>query len=250
MLMVNQLIGFGARRATAPAGPPPPLDGLSPTGAYSLSRDLLTSFAGNARYNGTTTASQLNDQTGAGSRNLAASPTNLTVQTAGPNSRTSAKCDAINQQFSGSVMSNFISATSGYYIASFLLWSAAGSNNLVFGDGNTNLGLYLQPGKLNSYNQGQWAPALGSGFAVSTATAYVAEWRHESGNLYCRLNGGSWSGATVSGNSTLTGALNIGGKGGSGQAPINFFEGATFSTVPSTTVQDALVADFKAWIGA
>lgn len=131
----------------------------------------------------------------------------------------------MNQDFTGSVMSNFIAAGSGYMIASFLLWATAGTNNLVLGDGNTNLGLYLQAGKINSYNQGQWAPALGSGFATANSTPYVAEWRHEGGNLYCRLNGGSWSGATVSGNSTLTGALNIGGKGGSGPGSNKFLRG-------------------------
>lgn len=227
------------------------LDGLSPSGAWSMSRDLLTSFVGGSRYTGTSSASSFNDQTGQGSRNIAASPTNISVTTAGPNSRTCLHFDNVNQLMTGGVMSSLITATAGYLIASYAEWSASGSNNLVFGDGNTNFGIYLNSSKVNAYNQGAWAPGSGSGFAQgSLGTCHVVEWRHEGGNLYCRQDGGSWSAATGSGNTTLTGAINFGGKGGSGQAAINLFEAVSFSTIPATGVQDAVVANMKTWIGA
>src|SRR5687767_3281347 len=99
MLRMNHLNGFGVGRVGTPGGGPPPptypLDGLSPSGAWSLSRDLLTAYIGGTRYIDASGVHTLNDQSG-NTRNLTVASEGSAkpaLATAGPNSRECADFD-------------------------------------------------------------------------------------------------------------------------------------------------------------
>lgn len=259
MLKVNQLIGFGARRSSAPAVTYP-LDGLSPTGAWSASRDLLSAFAGNSRYTIATGVSSWKDQSG-NTRNAdnAAGTQQPTITTAGPNSRSCLNFpgDSVSAVLDSVAISNFIAAGSGYlvvsYIADTINTNSANSysNDQIIADTGGYMGLFLRntgspTDTLYAFNwDGNEDKATNTDVVAGTTT--VAEWKHEGGNVYVRVNGGIWKSATSGNTQVLTGLLRFGtitkfdGK---------LFEAAIFSTVPSAANQDAIVADFMDWVGA
>jgi hypothetical protein len=229
------------------------LDGTSATGAWSMYRDLLTSFVGGTRYTTATGVNQVTEQTGS-ARHLRQTNTTFqpVVTTAGPNSRTCADFDGSNDSFdlaSGS-LSNFITASSGYVVVSFIadaITSSASSiydNNPVFSDGAGYIGLFMKsPNILGAFNwDGNADAALFT--PITTATPYVAEWRHEGGNLYVRVNGGTETSVASGNTSSVSGGLQIAGQTIKGN--IKFFEIATWSTVPALATRNAIVANFMA----
>jgi hypothetical protein len=241
----------------------PPLDGISGvTTAVSASRNLLTAYGG-SYYNLTSgKVDTAYDQSGA-ARNLTQTiaANRPAVISAGPNSRDAFDFNQTNQQqLIGVAISNLITASAGYVIIGFIVDTIATNsatiyqNNAVWGDAGGFVGTYLKSAPTASaFNwDGNADVAPSAGAAIATGTAYVIEWRHESGNLYQRINGGSWSAATVSGNtSTLTGLLHLGaGAGSTSYLDGKIFECITFNTVPSTTVQDTLAGNMKNWVGA
>jgi hypothetical protein len=242
------------------AGGAPPLDGTSPTAAWSMSRDLLTSFAGGTRYTTATGVNSLNDQSGNGRHmTQATAGSQPSVTTAGPNSRTCADFDG--DFLEGAAISNFIAAGAGYMIVSVLFDAIATTGSptyaadAIMADTGGYAGIFAGDGPtpftVNAYNyDGNQDYASGS-TSIVVATAYVIEWKHESGTLYCRVNGGTW-GSTGSGDTqSLGNALRL-GHGYASAASLNgkIFEAATWSTVPSGATQDAIVNSFKTWIGA
>lgn len=243
-------------------GPTYPLDGFSPTGAWSMSRDLLSAFAGGSRYTDSSGAvSSLNDQSG-NTRHLTDAGTAArrpTVATGGPNSRTCADFDGSTDFLTGAAISNFISNSAGYMIVSWLAdaitlnVAQSYNNHLILGDAGQFMGLYLRdtgsPDTVYGFNwDGNEDRGVDATIAVSTA--YVTEWRHDGGNVYVRVNGGTWQSAASGNTSTMTNALLLGGRNGAQQFNGKIFEAAVFSTVPGSTDRDAFEADFRAWVGA
>ncbi|OBQ68904.1 hypothetical protein EFV37_29140 [Mesorhizobium loti] len=238
-----------------------PLDGLSPTLACSLSRDLLSTYAGGARFtNSSGAVSLLNDQSGA-SRNFAqgTSANRPTVSTAGPNSRQCADYDGVNDALDGAfALSTIIANNAGFVIASVLIdtfptdSATKYSNSGVFMDAALYAGMTLRSNGgsplVYAYNYDgteDYAQA-----SVAASTAYVLTWRHEGGNLYIGVNGVE-SAATATGNTqVMTGQMRLGYAGSGAFMDGKLFEFAAFSTVPSSGDRATIINNFKSWIGA
>jgi hypothetical protein len=229
------------------------LDGTSPTGAWSMFRDLLTSFVGGARY--TTAGSEVNlltEQTGS-PRNFANSATGQrpVVATAGPGARACADFDGVNDFLTGSTiaLSGFLSAASGYIVVSFIVDAFTTSavniydNSPIFADVGGFVGLHLKsPNILAAYNWGGSANSTTT--TIATGAPYVVEWRHDSGSLFLRVNGGAETSVASGNTTTLNALVNLGGV--TACANIKIFELATYSTVPALATRNAIVADFMA----
>lgn len=268
MLTVNHLIGFGRAKQDAPptggGAPALVLDGLSPTGAWSMSRDLLSAFVGGSRYADTAGAiTSINDQSG-NSRHLTDSATATrrpAVATQGPNSVTCANFDGSSDFLSTTAtLADFIAAASGYIVCSVIIdnltrnFANARDNHPIVGgtSATPSIGLY---GRLLSgttptvYAHNRDAsddqPA---GATISLGTAYVLEWRHEGGNIYLRVNGGTETSVASGNTGSLIEVLQLAG-GSTVRCDMDFFEMAVFSTVPSSGDRNAIVADFMAHIG-
>lgn len=242
------------------------LDGTSPNGAWSFSRDLLTAFAGSTRFDQASgVVSTLYDQSGNG-RNLAqATEANRpAVTTAGPNGIVCADFTPVDYLV-GASLSNFIANNSGYMIVSFLPDTISTNNanswtnHGILTDGSVALmGLYLRntdadvgdPDTIQAYNWDGSADVASSA-AIIAGTAYVAEWKHESGNISVRINGGTWVDVASGNTSGLTGLLTMGtgNTTAGGSLDGKGFEAAIWSSIPASGVRDAIVADFMAHIG-
>jgi hypothetical protein len=234
-----------------------PMNGLSPTAAWSFSRNLLSSFGG-TKYTDTAGAiDALNDQSG-NSRNLSAVTTvRPTISTAGPNSRACGDFDGTDDRLSVSTaFTNLLSVSSGYMIATILIDTFPTNNatiylnSAVMIDSSRVAGMTVRSGNiLYSYNWDGNADAASG--TVTTATAYVVEWRHEGGNVYQRVNGAGETSA-ASGNTSGAGSSFLIGGGGAGGGHLDgkIFEVGMWSTVPSLAQRDALVRDLGLWVGA
>lgn len=249
------------RNASAGGGGAPafPLDGKSPTGAWSMFRDLLSSFVGGTRYTTATGVNSLNDQTGNG-RHFQQATTTLqpAVTTAGPNSKTCLDFDGTDDVLINlSNQSNFITNNASFIVISCLVDTIstdnAGSpsaNCCVFGDPGGYTGLVLRstgPSALAYNFDGNYdATSL---VTIATATPLVLAVRHDSGTLYVSKNGGT-EGSVASGNTgDLAYKLQLGRSIGA-WLDGKIFEIATFSTVPDSTTRAAIIADFMSQIGA
>lgn len=238
----------------------PPLDGLSNlTGAWSMGRDLLTSYIGSSRYTDSSGAvSALNDQTGNARHLTQGTAANRpAVSTGGSASRACAAFDNSNDYMDGVAISALIANNAGYVIASGIPLTLDTNdttnypyNDVMFCDTGGYMGAFMRSGGnavAYNYDGTQDVAQIGT---VSANNPAVIEWRHEGGNIYVRVNGGSWSSATASGNTqVLTGLFRIGTTfGNATYTHIKFFEMATFNAVPNDTIKDALAANFLAWI--
>jgi len=236
------------------------LDGLSGlTGAWSMSRDLLTTFAGGSRFTlNSGNVSSLNDQSG-NSRHLAQATTNQQPPTATANSRTVIDFGGVEDSLAGAAISNFISNNAGYIIASAIVDAvttnnaSSSGNDMIFCDTGGFIGFHLKNNASvytgHAYNyDGTDDKTTNTSFPIGTAV--VIEWKHEGGNILGRINGGSWDTVASGNTSTMTGLLQIGKSFGAVWTDYRFFEMAAFNTVPGTTTQNNLKDNFMAWCGA
>jgi len=238
-----------------------PLDGLSPTAAWSMSRRLLSSY-GAALYRTTSgNADTIYNQAGGGATFDLVNVTTSQqpgIGSAGPNNIAAALFDGVDDTLAATaLLSSYISASAGYCIMSFIPVSAilnttpSYHNDVVFQDAGTMWGFFLRndgpPPHLYGYN---WDGAeKATSQTISIGTPCVAEWRHEGGILYLDVNGIETSLAT--GNTqTLTSAGMKLANAASKPSHISLFEMATFSTVPSSTVRGTLVNNFRSYVGA
>lgn len=259
------IIGVAAV-ATVGGGTTPPLDSYTSglTGAWSFSRDLLSTFS-SARYTDTSGAiDTLVDQTG-NSHTLSRTGTQRpTLSTAGTNSRACGDFDGSDDSLrmsggAGHQLANLIANNNGWIAISFIADVIDANNATVYaneclmGDAGAFMGLFTKTGDaIHVYN---WDGNTDTTSAsVTEGTAYVAEWRHESGTLYCRLNGGTEVSVASGNTSSLTSALCIGSTAASPSGPSEFdgkiFEMVSYNATPSSTDRDAIVANMMAWIGA
>jgi len=240
-----------------------PLDGLTVQAAWSMSRPLSTAYGAGSLYTASGGyISKLEDQT---SNNLDMNQTiadaNRPVEaTAGPNSRACADFDT-NDYLVGTTLANYFFAGAGYIVVSAMFdaitlnTGSPYTDHPIIGDDGGYMGLYVSdvgsPDKVSAYNY-DGNQDYASSTTVTVATPYVLEWKHEGGNISLRVNGGSWINAASGNTGSLANVLHFGAGYSVGGAHFDFklFEAAIFSVVPSSGTQDALVADFKAWVGA
>jgi hypothetical protein len=239
--------------SAGPIGAGPPLDGLAGlTGAYSASRKLLTAYGG-AFY--TPVASEADpwlDQSGA-ARNLPA--TTVTQRpspaAAGPNGRTMlgfvGNAGGTGDALTGLAISNFISVSTGYVIASFIIDDVVGvSLPVVWADVQQFVGVSYLNGQIVGANWSGGSYKNTATDVIANGQPYVAEWAHSGGNLSFRLNGGLTRTAVSGNTDDLTNLLTVAG----GISQLRMCELALFSTVPTQAQRDVLAANFKAYIGA
>lgn len=246
--------------ASAIAAAPLALDGIaSLTGAWSLSRDLVTSFIGGSRYSlSGSDVTTLEDQSGA-NRDLTDggfATRRPAETTAGPNSRLCADFDGSSDFLAGAAISNFISNSSGCLVISLMVDAYTLNNALVyqndaiFCDQSQFMGIYGRNsggGLIRGFNWdgNQDAP---SDHSLATGTVAVIHWRHHGGTVYLGLNGSENS--TASGNtSTMTGALVMAGRA-TQYANMKVFEAFATSDGSQTTAINAAIADMMTHIGA
>jgi hypothetical protein len=239
-----------------------PLAGVTPTGAWSFGRAIVPGYASSFYTENTAKIDSLKDQSG-NARNLdqGTAARRPVIGTGGPNSRACGVFNSTDTTYLTSggsdPLSDFISNSAGYVIISFIgttidanqanVWSNEG----LIADTLGFFGLFLKTGDaLHVYNWDGGSDTTST--AVTETTTYVAEWRHDGGTLYLRLNGSTEVSVASGNTSTMTGNLRIGnGLAGSSGASLDgkIFEAATFSTVPSLAERDAMAASFKAWVG-
>lgn len=257
------LLGTGGKSG---AGASTPLDGVSGvTAAWSASRDLLTSFIGGSKYTdaGGGAISQFSDQSG-NSGHLSDGGTSArrpTLSTAGPNSTACLDFGGTDDWLSSAgAVSNFISASAGYMLVSFIIDAVTANsgnpydNEPILGDTGGYMGIYVRdtastPETAQAFN---WSggSTVATSAVIDVATAYVVEWWHDSGNLYLCVNNGSPVSVASGNTDNLTGVLGLGhAYTGSGEyLDGKIFEGFTASAVPGS--RSTIAADFMNHIGA
>lgn len=234
------------------------------TGAYSFSRDLRTPFIGTSRY---ATSSGVVDSWTSQANNVrpfvGTTTARPAVSTAGPNSRACADFDGTNDQLisTGYALSKFISPAKGYMAVSFMADAIVANdasnpynNDPLLGDQGGFMGLYLRnttgtPETAQAYNfDGSNDAAISA--TINTATPYVVEWWHESGNVYVCVNNGTPV-STASGDTTNLGSVLGFGHGYSGSGAFlngQIFEAVICSEKPSG--RSSIAANMMNWIGA
>lgn len=247
----------GSRALSGGGGSAPPLDGLSPTGAWSVSRKLLTSF--NGSFYGLTSGevSTLFDQSG-NARDFLANGGGATR----PSLDNSTPVAALGYDGSadwlatGVVLSSFITATDGYMIVSCKPTGFTTNNGTaylnatLFQDSGGNFGSTT---RANDGSPLLYSTNWGGGQVVQNSiaadTAYVVETRHQGGNFFQRVNGANEQ-TIASGNTSLGGTLNLGGRSLAAGFQGLIYEAAIFATIPSLVTRNALVQSFGSQAGA
>lgn len=239
----------------------PPVDTVaSVTGAWSLSRNMLTSFGAGTRYTKTGTAIiTLEDQSG-NNRDF----TDGGLAARRPLEATAFPAGVLCADFNGSTnvlpsiaLSNFITASSGAVIVSVIVDAVSSNNSIsynndgIIADGSIYMGLYARNLSGVTFHAFNWD---GSEDAPSTTgsvgTAYVLMWRHHGGNMYVSVNGGTEVSVASGNTQVLTGTLNLGGTGGGSFCNCKIAEVFTTSDGSQTAALAAAIANMKTYCGA
>lgn len=253
--MVLPLLGAGpgSSAAVGGGGGTPPLDGLSPTGAWSVSRNLLTTFAG-SRYTTATGVNVLTDQTGLGSSRNFGQLTGANQPTIATDVVDALSFDGSNDRLTTTAINtDFISASSGYMIVSIKptgFPSDSGTfyiNSPVLQDSGQNTGITVRAnGGSPLIYAGNYPQSVQSSIVANTK--YVVEWRHEGGTLYQRINGAGEVSVASGNSASFSAVMNLGGLTNVYQGLI--YEAAIFTTIPSSGDRNALVQAFGLYCGA
>ena len=236
-----------------------PLDGLANvTGAWSLSRKLLSSFEG-AFYTLDTGVASVADQTG-NSRHLAQATgaAQPSLASTGPQNRAAARHDGADDLLQTVALSSLIAAGTGHIVFCGIVRAIASDNAIapndaMWGDSAGYVANFLRSTgpSVNAYNYDGTddVVSITTGFALDAI--FVHEWRHEGGNLHARVNGGSWSSAASGNTPVLSGLLRTGTwyTGIGIFTALDLFEIVTFNAVPDEEERDALVANMTAYYG-
>jgi len=221
-----------------------PFDSLSPTGLWSASRKLKSSYGSGLYYVASGgLVDTLYDQSGNARNVTAAGSSRPTATTVG--SIAALQYDGVNNNLAAITMSNFIGTSAGYMIVTARASSIPGSSYLVTGTGgNSNMVLsstgptYISQGYDGGYKNT-------TGISISAGTTYVFEWRLSGGVLYSRVNGGTENSIAVGTLSSL-GDLRLGHSSFAGY----ILEAATFATEPTLSERNALVQAMGTYAGA
>lgn len=239
------------------------IDHLFPTGAWSMSRNLLSAYGGSLYADTSGAITTFYDQSGS-ARNATDGGTAArrpAVSTAGPNSRACADFDGSSDYLEGSDMDNHVLVGTAYIILSaiFDVISEAVTVNFAtvghtpISDASGKLGVYAcndaGTDKIYAANYVSGASDTRTSQNGTEGTAYVIELRHESGTLYLRINGGTETSIASGNTSANLGNLRMGYRGNA-YFDGKLFEMATFNTIPSSNQRDKLMAMFKSHVGA
>lgn len=232
------------------------LDGTTPTGAWSVSRRLLSSYTG-ANYDAVGGAvATLYNQTGANNLAQGTAGARPTLTTAGPNSIAAMDFLVTDQEnLSGASLDTYYNAGDAYTAISFMVDAFTSNsatqalNDLLFGDNNAFLGSTLRVGGLlYVFNwDGNYDVTT---LNIVTGTAYVLEAWHEAGVLNARINMGTIVTAASGNTTTLTNPFRIGGGGASRGMDGKIFEVVTYDAVPASGTRNAIATSFMSLIGA
>lgn len=239
--------------AAGGGGGPPFLDSLSPTGAWSASRAMLTSFVG-SRYTTATGVDVLTDQTGLGSSRNFVQPTTANQPTITTDVVEALSFDGSNDKMSTTAINtDFISASSGYMIVSIKPTGFPTDdgtfyiNSPVLQDNGQNTGITVRAnGGSPLIYAGNYPQVVQSSIVANTK--YVVEWRHEGGTLYQRINGAGEVSVASGNSATFSAVMNMGGLTNVYQGLI--YEAAMFTTIPNLAARDALVQAMGLYVGA
>ncbi len=245
------------------------LDDLDLTGmsaGWSMSRTLLSSYTGTYYDTSVGQISSINDQSGhsydftqTGGLNGPA------VSTAGANSRACASFNGIDESLHtfGVTLAELITASDGYIIISAIVDALTTNsatiylNDALFASNLAYMGFGLKHTSASPDVSSGHAYNYDGNYDIADTTftigdEMVVELRREGGNLYSRINKGSWVGPIASGNTQVMtddlhlfrsplGAILTDGK---------FFEMVAFKVVPDEATRDSLATNFMNWIGA
>lgn len=233
-----------------------PLDAYTTgmTGAWSMGRQLLTSYGG-AFY--TPVSGEVNvllDQSG-NSRNLTATAANTRpgVTTAGPNSRAAADFDrdpANEPILSGPQLSSIIANNNGFIVAIVQIDSYTSAAFNLFYD--TLVFMALNASTTGNGIYGFNNDGAGDFTTISTAMAagavHVVTWRHESGTLAISIDGGTEVTVASGNTSTMTGTFRF-GNAGTSSLDGKLLEMYSWSTTPSSGDRTAIINQAKTYAG-
>ncbi len=230
-----------------------PFDGLGATGSYSVSRKLDSSFVGDIyTADGLKRVTALYNQSVSGQDLiLVTAPTTPSVVCfdANPANALQFTSGQILRSI-GFPFSDFVTATDGYIIATVQVTEVLNDCMLISSNWPLNPGgLFLTTDpKVFAYNNSIESVNA----AITVDTAYVFEWRHESGQVYLRINGAGEinTGAGAMNGLTLSNPLNFGGQFFSYGLTGYIWEAGFFSVIPNLAARDALVQDMGNWVGA
>jgi hypothetical protein len=287
MTQVAYGAAFPASRGTLAPPVAPALDrvtGVTITGAWSLSRPLLTGFAADARFSlrdivtGVTgdaitpagALAFLGGHAGAvvGLYDHSGNGRTLTNATAtqqpafatgiGALSRAGATFDNTDDTLAGPSIDSFVSNTDGYAICvgrfNALTVNAADpwANPSLWTTKLGGHGVYARStGSVFSYCYSTAPGQSAAGATISPATLFVHEWWHGGGQLYSRVNGGATYQVTCGSSAAVAGrVLRVGrddGRVSNPAANSSVCELVFMSSRPAQA--DAVVADMMAFYG-
>jgi len=238
-----------------------PLDAVaSVTGAWSFSRNMLTSFGAGTRY---TKASgvlinSLKDQSGNGRHFDSTTTANQPSETtAFPTNVLCADLDGVNDFFAGPAFSSFIAASSGAFVVSVIIdavtlnTGTSYSNHGIFGDSGAYIGLHAANLSGVTFYAFNWDGNVDNAITTgTTGTPYVIMWRHHGGNINISINGGSETTVASGNTSNLTGVLYLGSGAGATSCNCKIAEVFATSNGSQTAALAAAIANMKTYIGA
>lgn len=249
-MFLQRISSIAALSAGAGASPPLDLYTTGLTAAWSMSRKLLSAYGGSYYTDTSGTVSTLFDQSG-NSRNLTAG-VGVRPAVATQGGITVADFTPNTHALSTSVqMSNFITASAGYMVFVLRMDAQVSTQSVIFRDSGviTQVDVLTSSSQMRAYNDdGTGDVAAGTATAVSPPNTYVFEWRHEGGNIYARLNGGTEVSAASGNSSALTGSFSI-SRVATASFDGKLFEAYIWSTVPSSGDRTAIVAQAKTYVG-
>jgi hypothetical protein len=259
LLSTGQFFGASSGGGGSPAFS---LDAYSPTGAWSMSRDLLSSFAGNPRYTTVTGVSSFKDQAGGGHNyDNSATGGQPAVSSAGPNSVACLDFDGSDDYLSCvHDASNYLAVGGKFIVVSCIIDaidtdnSATGApfnNDVIIGDNSGYLGMCLRSTGPNAWVYNFTGSYAAKEIAIATATPLVLTWRHDGTNLYISKNGGAEASVASGNTASLATRLQL-GHSISGYMDGKIFEKATWNSgsTPDATARAAIIAGFMSHIGA
>lgn len=225
------------------------------TGAWSMGRKLLRTYTGDF-YNSPAGIDTIYDQLGSNHWTQSNSSFRPTDQSSGPQGRTCAFFDGDDDYMVNAAASNFFSVGSAYVVICAMVHAFNTDDGTIFdnaclwADEDQTFGVYFK------YNDGDplfaafnWDgdadSSEESGWAIDVPV--VIEFRHDGGDIYMRINGGTWR-SVASGNATgVSDLLRLANDSSSVFANISIFEMVTFSAYPGDTIADAVVENMMRW---
>ena len=166
----------------------------------------------------------------------------------GDNDVVTASFDGSNDVLSSAVaMTSLMSVSAGYMVICGLIDAATldsattTSNHLLMGEASKNTGLYVRKGGV-LYGVNDDGAIDAPTEHARLLVPFIAELWHDSGTMYCRVNGRDESSATSGDTSSLAGILNIGDLTAGSQAlDFKLIAAMTFSSVPSRAERNKMV---------